>query len=71
MNEDIKVGDVIYAHSVHDIQRYEVRRTTQTTIVIGRHDGEGEWITETLNHDLTRRGDKSRWAYHRAAKREV
>lgn len=70
MNEDIKVGDVIYAHSILDIQRHEVRRTTQTTIVIGRRDGEGEWITETLlNRNLTRRGDKSRWStwtYHRA-----
>lgn len=69
MNEDIKVGDVIYAHSIRDISKYEVMRITQTTIVIGKHDGKGEWITETLNRNLTRRGDKSRWptwTYYRA-----
>lgn len=60
MNEDIKVGDVIYAHSVHDIQRLVVTRTTRTIIEAGG---------AVLNRYLTRRGDKSRWptwTYHRA-----
>jgi len=60
MNEDIKVGDVVYAHSVHDIQRLVVTRTTRTIIEAGG---------TVLNRNLTRRGDKIRWStwtYHRA-----
>ena len=60
IDEDIKVGDVIYAHSIHDIQRLVVTRTTRTIIEAGG---------TVLNRNLTRRGDKSRWptwTYHRA-----
>ena len=60
MNEDIKVGDVIYAHSIHDIQRLVVTRTTRTIIEAGG---------TVLNRNLTQSGDKSRWptwTYHRA-----
>lgn len=60
MNEDIKAGDVIYAHSIHDIQRLVVTRTTRTIIEAGG---------TVLNRNLTRRGDKIRWStwtYHRA-----
>ena len=58
--EDIKVGDVIYARSIHSIQRLVVTRTTPTIIEAGG---------TVLNRNLTRRGDKSRWhmwSYHRA-----
>lgn len=63
-NEDIEVDDIVYAVSIQRVKRYEVKRTTSTTITITNHD-DSEIV---LNRNLTRRGEKSRlpmWTYYR------